>query len=60
MSHEKLNGIMKEFWLMQVNFRSPDDENFAAAFEAIDVLVQYRLDHGEYLFYILAGIEMEE
>ena len=44
MRYEKFNGKMKEFWLMQVKFYSPDDEIFAAAaFEAIAVLVQYRL-----------------
>ena len=48
MRHEKSNGRMKEFRLMQVNFCSPDDENYAAAFEAIAVLVQYILEHGEY------------
>ena len=45
---------------MQVKFCGPDDENFAAAFEAISVLVQYRLEHGESLFNILTGIETEE
>ena len=37
MRHEKCNRKMKEFWLMQVKFCSPDDENFATAFEEIDV-----------------------
>ena len=41
-------------------FRSPDDDNFAAAFEAITVLIQYRLKHGKSLFGILDGTEMEK
>ena len=59
MRHKKFNGKMKDFFLMQVKFRSTNDENVAAAFETIAVLVQYRLEHGEYLFDILAGIEAE-
>ena len=60
MRHDKFNRKMKEFWLAQVKFCIPDDENFADAFEAIAILVQYILEHGESLFDILAGIEMEE
>ena len=60
MWHEKLNGKMKEFQLIQVNFVIPDDETCAAEFEAIAVLVQFRLERGEYLFDILTEIEIEE
>ena len=60
MWHDKLNGKMKEFQLIQVNFVIPDDETCAAEFEAIAVLVQFRLERGEYLFDILTGIEIEE
>ena len=60
MRHEKFNGKMKEFWLMQVKFRSPYDENFAPTFKAIVVLVEYRLEHWGSFLYVLAGIEMEE
>ena len=45
---------------MQVKFRSPYDEHFAATFEAIVVLVEYRLEHWGSFLYVLAGIEMEE
>ena len=58
--HEKFNGKIKEFWLMQVKFRIPDDKKFAGVFEAIAVIFQYRLEHGEHLFDIMAVIEMEE
>ena len=60
MRHEKFNGKMKEFWLVWVKLRSPDDGKIAAEFEAIAVLVQFRLERGEYLFGILTGIEIEE
>ena len=60
MRHEKFNGKMKEFWMMQVKFCIPDDETFSDAFEAIAILVQYILEHGESLFDIPTGIEMEE
>ena len=46
MRHDKFNRKMKEFWLAQVKFCIPDDENFADAFEAIAILVQYILEHG--------------
>ena len=46
MRHKKFNGKMKEFWLMNVKFCSPDDEIFAATVEAIDLLVHYILEHG--------------
>ena len=46
MRHEKFNGKMKEFQLRQVKFRIHGGENFAAAFEAIAILVQYILEHG--------------
>ena len=59
MRHEKFNGKMKGFWLMKVEFLSPDDEAFSAAFEAISVLVHYILKHGGSFFDIMAGIEME-
>ena len=60
MRHEKFDGKMKKFRLMQVKIRSPDDEKISATFEAIAVLVHYILEHGESLFDILTGIEMEE
>ena len=60
MDHEKFNGKMKEFQLIQVKFCSPDDEYFEAAFEAIAVLVQYIFKHGDSFFYMLPVIEMEE
>ena len=43
MRHEKFNGKMKEFWMMQVKFCIPDDEKISGEFEAIAVLVQYIL-----------------
>ena len=58
--HEKFNGKNKEFRLMQDKFHSPNDEIFAALFEAIAVQNQYGLEHGESLFDIPTGIEMEE
>ena len=58
--NDKFNETIKQFRMVQVKFRSPDNEKIAAAFEAISVLAQYRLEHGESLFYLLAGIEIEE
>ena len=46
MRHEKFNGKMKEFWLVWVKLRSPDDGKIAAEFEAIAILFKYRLEHG--------------
>ena len=60
MRHDKFNEKMKEFRMMQVKFCSPDYGKIAATFEAIAVLVHYILEHGESLFDILTGIEMEE
>ena len=45
MRHDIFNGKIKGFWLMQVRFCGPDDENFAGVFEAISVLFLYILEH---------------
>lgn len=58
MRHEQFNGMMKEFAVLDTRFRSPDDEKFATCFEAVAVICVYRMEHGEPLFDVLAGIEI--
>ena len=60
MRHETFNGLMKEFMAMQGTFRSSEHAKYATCFEAIAVVCQYRMEHGEPMYDIMAGIKLEE
>lgn len=55
MRHEQFNGMIKEFDCLSRAFRHKK-ENFAAWFEAVVVVCIYRIENGEPLFNILAGL----
>lgn len=59
MRHEQFNGMLKEFSTLDNQFRH-DQDKFEVCFEAACVICQYRLENGEPLFDILAGIEFED
>lgn len=56
MRHEKFNGMVKEFASVNVQYRHKTQDKFASCFEAVCVICQYRMDHGEPLYELLAGI----
>ena len=56
MRHEKFNGMVKEFGATKQQFRHHSEEKFGLCFEAICVICQYRMELGEPLFDVLAGI----
>lgn len=60
MRHEKFNGMMKEFSCIHECFRHGGEESFGICFEAIAVICQYRMEHGEQLFDLLAGVSLDE
>ena len=55
MRHEQFNGMLKEFCSLADQFRHEQDK-FEVCFEAVCVICQYRMEHGEPLFDLLAGI----
>ena len=57
--HEKVNGMMKEFKCLDRRFIHGLDK-FKIVYEAVAVITQYRLEHGEPLFDILAGIDLDD
>ena len=58
MRHEQFNGMVKEFKVTSSPFRHKPDkiEKHKICFEAVTVLCQYRLEHGEPLFDLYAGL----
>ena len=56
MRHEQVNGIIHEFQSMDDCFRH-GEEKHKICFEAVCVITQYRMDHGEQLYDVLAGIK---
>ena len=58
MRHEQFNGMIKEFKVMSTPFRHKPDkmEKHKICFEAVAILCQYRLEHGEPLFDLMAGL----
>ena len=51
MRHESFNGLLKQFAVLDNRFRhGVHNEKFAACFEAVAVICQYRLENGEPLF----------
>lgn len=62
MRHEQFNGMLTDFGCLANRFRHPSDnafEKFAICFEAVAVICCYRMDYGEPLYNVLAGIELE-
>jgi len=59
MRHEQFNGLIKEYSCLNGRFRH-GEKKFAICFEATCVLCQHRLENGEPLFHLLAGIELDE
>jgi len=55
MRHEQFNGMLKEFSSLADQFRH-EQEWFEVAFEAACVICQYRMENGEPLFDLMAGI----
>lgn len=58
MRHEQFNGMLKEYSTLFDQFRHKK-ENFEVCFEAASVICQCRMENGEPLFDILAGIETQ-
>ena len=56
MRHEKFNGMLKEYGAVSEQYRHRTQEKFGMCFEAVCVICQYRMDHGEPLYELLAGI----
>ena len=58
MRHEQFNGMVKEFKCMDVPFRHKPDKKgkHKICMEAVVVICQYRLENGEPLFDLMAGI----
>ena len=56
MRHEQFNGLLKEFKILYHAFRHRDMEKFRSCFEAVTVVCIYRMENGEPLFDILAGL----
>ena len=58
MRHEQFNGMVKEFGCTKKVFRHKPDKMLKHkwCFEAVTVICQYRLEHGEPLFDLLAGL----
>jgi len=60
MRHEKFNGMMKEFSCLANCFRHRGEHKFGICFEATAVICQCRMENGEPLCDLLAGIRPEE
>lgn len=58
MRHEQFNGMLKEFSSLDNQFRH-SQMKFDVCFEAVCVICQYRMEHGEPLFDLLAGIDVQ-
>lgn len=58
MRHEQFNGMLKEFSTLDDRFRH-QQEKFEVCFEAAAVICQCRMENGEPLFDLLAGIQMD-
>lgn len=61
MRHEQFNGMLTDFNCLVHRFQHPSPPPFLKhkiCFEAVAVLCQYRMDYGEPLFDILAGVEL--
>ena len=58
MRHEQFNEMVKEYAVTWKPFRSTTNkiEKHKSCFEAVTVICQYRLEHGEPLFDLLAGL----
>ena len=58
MRHEQFNGMVKEYAVTWKPFRSTTNkiEKHKSCFEAVTVICQYKLEHGEPLFDLLAGL----
>ena len=58
MRHEQFYGMVKEYKCMSTPFRHKPDkiEKHCMCFEAVSVICQYRMEHGEPLFNLLAGL----
>ena len=59
MRHEQFNGMLKEYSSLDDRFRH-GMEQFKVCFEAACVICQYRMEDGEPLFDLLAGIKVKE
>jgi len=59
MRHEQFNGMLKEFSSLDDQFRH-EQEWFEVCFEAACVICQCRMENGEPLFDLLAGIQMQD
>jgi len=59
MRHEQFNGMLKEFSCLHECFRHRE-QKFAVCFDATAVICQYRMENGEPLFNLLAGISLDE
>jgi len=58
MRHEQFNGMLKEFSSLDDQFRH-EQEWFEVYFECACVICQHRMENGEPLFDLLAGIRIE-
>jgi len=58
MCHAQFNGMLKEFSSLDDQF-CHEQEWFEVCFEAACVICQHRLENGEPLFDLLAGIQMD-
>ena len=58
MRHEQFNGMLKGFSCLDDMFRHEQDK-FEVCFEAACVICQCRMEHGEPLCDLLAGLEAE-
>jgi len=56
MRHEQFNGLLKEFKVLYHAFRHRDVNKFKMCFEAVTVICIYRIENGEPLFDVLAGL----
>lgn len=59
MRHEQFNGMLREFASLDDRFRH-GEEKFGLCFDSVCVICQCRLENGEPLFDLLAGIQFEE
>ena len=59
MRHEQFNGMLKEFSCLDDQFRHKEAK-YGDCFEAVAVICQYRMEYGEPLFDLLAGVRPEE
>ena len=59
MRHKIFNGMVKEFNVLTAPFRHEPDKmkKHEACFEAVAVLCQCRMEHGEPLFDLVAGLQ---